>query len=105
MRLSSGTARLALVKWASCARPDSDVDSATGLCRGFCELGWLATRGEYSGTLYNRRDPNPNPNPTPSPDQAHNVFFYLTYEGAVDLESPTLDAAEALALKTQVRVS
>ena len=35
-------------------------------------------------------------------EEAHNVFFYLTYEGAVDFESPTLDEAEALALKTQI---
>ena len=38
-------------------------------------------------------------------EAAHNVFFYLTYEGAVDFDSPTLDPAEALALKTQVPYS
>jgi len=54
VRLTAGTARLALVKWSSCAQPATDVDSTTGLCRGFCELGWLATRGGFSGVLYNR---------------------------------------------------
>ena len=54
VRLTAGTARLALVKWSSCPLPSKDVDSTTGLCRGFCELGWLATRGGFSGALYNR---------------------------------------------------
>jgi|TARA_B100001094_G_C17721029_1_gene571976 hypothetical protein len=39
----------------------------------------------------------------PAAEAAANVFFYLTYEGAVDLETLE-DAKEKLAIETQARL-
>lgn len=50
--VASGTVRAIYVKWNTCVRA-ADVDMADGICRGFCELTFLATRGGYSGVLYN----------------------------------------------------
>lgn len=39
------------LKWGSCPSL-ADVDTLRGECTGFCTIGWLTTRGSYSGTLY-----------------------------------------------------
>ena len=52
INVTSGTVRAIYLKWNSCPRA-TDVDQSIGACRGFCALAFLATRGGYSGVLYN----------------------------------------------------
>ena len=55
VRLKSGRARALYVKWNRCPVP-ADIAMDTGECNGFCAVDWLATRGDFSGELYNRSD-------------------------------------------------
>ena len=48
-------ARALYVKWNRCPVP-ADIAMDTGECNGFCAVDWLATRGDFSGELYNRSD-------------------------------------------------
>jgi len=52
LNVTSGALRMAFLKWGSCPT-EQDIDFTTGECKGFCEVAWLATRGAYSGVLYN----------------------------------------------------
>jgi hypothetical protein len=41
----------------------------------------------------------------PSAVRAHNLFYHLTYEGAVDMDDPALDDLQRAAIEAQIRSS